>query len=375
MARGGYTSDPDSFWAKYGARTITFVVAAGLFVILVVAAAGSCATTVKNTEVGIVVNNITGVMTLQENGGMVLHLPFGLSNVYKIDKSQRVLSMTHDNVAPSHPMGDHVNIKTNDGSNVEMDVEVVYQLFSSRAANVYKELGDQENIDDVIRALTRSEIRSELGQLSTLDIAEAGPRKKKLDSTEKRLKQYLEPLGIEVVSINAQNFRFDPEYDKIIRDRKEADQILTNQKDYQDAAFEEGKRKIAEANRDKQSALAHLQGDLGKSLLIAEGDATRIVTKAQQQAYQLEREGEIALKTAEQEAAALMAEGQRRAQAMEKLFAAYEHGGEGLVKEQMMKLYDGVIVRARPYAASERIDQIQTQNIRATQIQPAAPGK
>ena len=90
--------------------------------------------------------------------------------------------------------------------------------------------------------------------------------------------------------------------------------------------------------------------------------------------FELAREGEIALRTAEQEAAALQAEGARKAEAMEKLFAAYEHGGEGLVKEQLMKLYEGVTVRARPYALSERVDQIQTQAVRsAVQPPPAAP--
>ncbi|HYF49173.1 MAG TPA: SPFH domain-containing protein [Planctomycetota bacterium] len=370
MARG--FGESESFWARYGSKSIAWAVGAGLFIILLIAGISSCATTATNTEVAIVVNNVTGGTSLLQNGGMVLHLPFGLSSVYKIDKSQRVLPLTATHRTKENPEGDHVNIKTNDGSSVAMDVEVVYQLDSGRAAEVFRELGPEENIEDILRGITRSEIRSQLGELSTLEIAEARHRKVKLDLTEKRLKEYMDQFGIQVVSINAQNFRFDAEYDKIIRERKEADQILTNQKDYQEAAIEEGKRKTAEAQRDKESALAQLKGDLNKSLLAAQGDATRIVTRAEQQAYQLEREGEIGLKNAEQESAALLAEGQRKAEAMEKLFAAYQSGGEGLVKEQLMQLYNGVTVRARPYSASERIDQIQTINMRAQALQPPA---
>ena len=91
--RDSYSRD-DSFWSRYGSKTITIAVTVGLLAILALSAAGSCATLVKNTEVGIIVNNITGKISLLENGGMVLHLPFGLSSVYKIDKSQRVLSLT-----------------------------------------------------------------------------------------------------------------------------------------------------------------------------------------------------------------------------------------------------------------------------------------
>jgi regulator of protease activity HflC (stomatin/prohibitin superfamily) len=380
----------DSFMAKYGSRAIVFIVGVGLFVVLALYAAGSCGTLVENTEVAIVVNNITGTKTPYDNGGMVMHLPFGLSSVYRIDKGQRVLSLTQLHQSPEHPSGDQVNIKTNDGSNVEMDIEVVFQINPKRADQAYKELGTEENIESILRALTRSEIRSEVGQLSTLEIAEAVPRSAKLDATQAKLKTELEPLGIDIVSINAKNFRFDQEYDRIIRERKEADQILTNQKDYQDAAVEEGKRTVAEAERDKASALALLKGELNKKLLTAEGEAKRLITtaekqaynierefnadamvanaagdaqrtktKAAQQAFQLTREGEIALKTADQQAAATLAEGQRKAEAMEKLLEGYATGGEGLVKEAIIKLYEGVKIKARPYAPSDRIDQVQ----------------
>ena len=376
MARGGFVGPGgDSFWSRYGARTILFVAGIGLFVFLALAAIGSCATTVINTQVAIIVNNITGTVSLMENGGMVLPLPLGLSSVYKIDKSQRVLALTQAHRSKDYPGGDHVNIKTNDGSNVEVDLEVVYELLPAQAFNAYRELGDDENIEDILRALTRSEIRSQFGELSTIEIAEALPRSSKLKITEQRLAEELHPLGIKIVSINAKNFHFDLEYDKIIRDRKEADQILTNQKDYQEAAKEEGKRKIAESTRDRQNEIAQLEGELAKRTLTAEGEATRLMTKAEQQSYQLQREGEIAVKTAEQEAAAVLAEGQRRAEAMEKLFAAYEKGGEGLVKEAIVRLYDGVIIRARPYAQSDRVDQIQTQSMRAIQSQQAPAGK
>lgn len=365
-------SDPDSFWAKYGTRTIAYVVGVGLFVVLALAGAGSCATMVSNTEVAIIVNNLTGGISLQQNGGMVLHLPFGLSSVYKIDKSQRVLSLTKAHVTKEHPTGDEVNIKTNDGSNIEMGVEIVFQIQTAHADQAYRELGPEENIEEILRALTRSEIRNQFGELSTLEIAEALPRSAKLNATQQRLKEQLLPLGIEIISINAQNFRFDAEYDKIIRERKEADQILTNQKDYQDAAKEEGKRMVAEATRDKQTALAQLQGDVAKKLLVAAGEAQRLVTKAEQTAYQQEKDGEAALQNAEQEAAALLAEGQRKAEAMEKLFAAYESGGEGLVKEALIKLYQGVIVKAKPYSPSDRIEQYQiAPGIPALQPNPA----
>jgi regulator of protease activity HflC (stomatin/prohibitin superfamily) len=356
--------DSPSLWERYGPRTIAYVVGFGVFVLLALGAMGSCATTAKNTEVAIIVNNVTGGVSLLENGGMVLHLPYGLSSVYKIDKSQRVLYLTKDHHPKpgnkeKHSGGEQINIKTNDGSNVQIDVEVVYQLIAKQAAKAYRELGDEENIEDIIRALTRSVVRSEFGELTTLQISEAQERTTKLAATQKKLALELEPIGIEIVSINTKNYHFDEQYDTIVKDRKVADQTLENQKDYQDTATEKGKRMIAEAERDKQTALAQLAGDLAKKLLVAEGEAKRTMTKAQQLAYQNEREGEIALKNAEQEAAALLAEGQRKAEGIEKLMDAYEKGGEGLVREALAKLYQGVKVRARPYSVGDKIEQFR----------------
>lgn len=370
--RGGIGNSSDSFWRKYGARAIVYMVGLGLFVVLAIAGLGSCATTAKNTEIAIVVNNITGRFSTLDNGGMVLHLPFGLSSVYKIDKSQRVLYLTKDSKHrdKEHPKGDQINIKTNDGSNVEMDVEVVYHITPENAREAYRELGDEENIEDILRALTRSVVRSEFGNLSTLEMSEPHARTLKLDTTQKKLAAELDPIGIKVVSINTKNFHFDAEYDKIIRERKESDQILENQKDYQDTATEKGKRMIAEITRDKQTALAQLAGDLAKKLLVAEGEATRTKTKAEQQAYQLEREGEVALRTAERESEALLAEGQRKAEGIEKLMDAYEKGGEGLVREALAKLYQGVKVRAKPYSVSDRIEQF-----RVAPVMPEEPAR
>jgi regulator of protease activity HflC (stomatin/prohibitin superfamily) len=374
--------EAESFWARYGARTIVYVVGLGLLVLLALGAAGSCATIAKNTEVAIVVNNVTGGVSLLENGGMVFHLPFGLSTVYKLDKSQRVLSLTkaqpgkqpqRSDTGKAVPKREPVSIKTNDGSNVTIEVELVYQIKSSRGFDAMRELSDDENIEDILTALTRSIIRSEFGELSTLEISEPAKRIEKLNATQKRLTKELDLSGtdqalIEIIAINAKSFGFDAEYDKIIRERKETDQILTNQKDYQDAATEEGKRLIAEGTRDKETALAQLQGELAKKLLIAEGEAKRMKTKSEQQAYQAEREGETALRTAEQEAAAVLAEGQRKAEGAEKLMEAYEKGGEGLVREAAAKLYQQVVVKARPYSASEKVDQVRF----APVMQPAS---
>lgn len=379
----------ESFIAKYGVRSISYAVGIGLSVLLVLIAIGSCATTVKNTDVGIVVNNITGNMTTYENGGMVLHLPFGLSTVNHVDKSPRNVFLSRNVTSEEHPDGEQVKIKTSDGSNVEADIEVVFQIDVKRPFIAYRELVensevnaddstsasghptnsrnavDPNNLEEILRAVTRAEVRNELGALTTASIADPTERTTKLHTVQKNLSAYFDSMAVEIVSVNAQNFHFNDKYEAIIKQRKSADQILVNQEEFRKAARKMRERIIAQADKEKSNALAQLQGELAKRKLTAEGEAKRIVTKANQEAYQLDNEGNIALANATQEAAAIKAEGEQKALAIEKLFEAYEHGGEGLVREAMVKFYDGVTVTARPYAPSDRIDQIRAVPIQA----------
>lgn len=373
--------DANSFIAKYGVRSISYAVGIGLGVILLLVAVGSCATTVKNTDVGIVVNNITGTITPYENGGMVLHLPFGLSTVNHVDKATRNMFLTRAVKTEEHPDGEQVKIKTSDGSNVEADIELVYQIDVKRAFIAYRELvensevnaddnttpsggnrrgsQDPNNLEQILRAVTRAEVRNQLGALDTASIADPNERTKKLHEVQKKLTAYFENMAVEIVSVNAQNFHFKKEYEDIILKRKSADQVLVNQDEFRKAEKKKRERIVAEADKVKSNALAQLKGELAKRKLTAEGEAKRIVTKANQEAFQAETEGNIALANATQEAAAIKAEGEQKAEAMAKLFEAYEKGGEGLVREALVKFYEGVTVSAKPYSPSDRVDQIR----------------
>ncbi len=139
--------DPNSFIGKYGVRSISYAVGIGLALLIVLVGISSCTTTVKNTDIGIVVNNITSNITIYENGGMVLHLPFGLSTVYPVDKSQRLLKLTREVKTSEHPDGEQVRIKTSDGSNVEADVEIVFQIDPKQAYIAFRELEEEKHVN------------------------------------------------------------------------------------------------------------------------------------------------------------------------------------------------------------------------------------
>ena len=348
--RSSYYGNQGNSFAK---GVVIAAVCVGVVIVLVFLF--TAGTSVKTTEVGIIVNNITGTKSTYSEGGTIFHLPWGLTSVYRVDKSQRVIMMATGQPDPRN----EIRVKTNDGSNVSIDVSLSFQIMSSRAADVYRDLDDEANIEDILISLTRSEVRDHFGRLSTLEISEATARVPKLKLIEDSLKAKCDPLGVEIVAILAQNFHFAAEYDTIIRERKESDQILANQSDYAAAAEQERQRIIAEATRDKQTAVEQVKGELSKLLVTAKGEAIRTLTKAEQEAYQEERQGEIALQIAQQDAIAIKVEVAKKAEAAGQMIAAYDQGGDGLLREALSKLYSGVTVTAKAYASSDRVDRLQ----------------
>jgi regulator of protease activity HflC (stomatin/prohibitin superfamily) len=75
---------------------------------------------VSASDIGILINNTTGKVTVKMEPGSFFYNDL-ISDLHTINKTLRTMRMNKSD-------GDHVRIKTRDGSDVEMDVEVNYRL-------------------------------------------------------------------------------------------------------------------------------------------------------------------------------------------------------------------------------------------------------
>lgn len=316
-------------------------------------------TIVKPGEVAVIMNNLTGDTQVQVTNGTIVHLPFGMTKVYKIDKTQQPIRMKGY---------DGVQIKTNDGSNVDMNVEVQYQIIPSEVKKIIEDIGRGDRYKQgLVRAYARSIIRDTLGTLSVTEIADPSNRDGKLDESKKKMEESLLKYGIAVTLITATNPRFNSDYEMMIKKRKEADQEVRNQKSAQITAQQEQYKQVAEATRIKKVEIRKAEGELAAKIIAVNEQSKQMLEKAEAEGYTLEKEGEQALVEGKNESEAILIEGLAKAEAIKKLSEAYEKGGQALVREALAEKFRGVTLEGRPYSLSTNIDRFSLEKAAASE--------
>ncbi|MCB9919302.1 MAG: hypothetical protein H6832_12945 [Planctomycetes bacterium] len=206
---------------------------------------------VDASAIGIRVNNLTGNITLRLEPGSFFYNSL-YEDYYQIDKTQKTLQMRSDT-------SEDVRIKTRDGADVRLDVEVNYRLLLEEPT-ILQRVIPESGVDKIfargdhrgagnqvleayqhkwIRDYSRSIVRYVFGQLSTEEFYESSKRTEKARESEKELNRLLHPHGIDVTKVVPDKFRFYEEYELKIREKKEANQEAEKQQDLARAAVED----------------------------------------------------------------------------------------------------------------------------------------
>ena len=127
--------------------------ARALWLVWLILAAAILTTTVdyvRPGQIAVIKNNLTGGETLKRTDGVVVHAPLGITRVYILDKTQQTVRMTATKGAGERRGLDNVRVKTSDGTNVFVDVELVYSLSPDLAQTVVRALGEDHRHADAV---------------------------------------------------------------------------------------------------------------------------------------------------------------------------------------------------------------------------------
>ncbi|HGY90610.1 MAG TPA: hypothetical protein ENK43_05495 [Planctomycetes bacterium] len=343
-------------------RVILMGIASIVAVVFLISGIFTCYDYVNPGEVAVIKNNLTGTEDLKIESGMVFHLPWGITDVFKLDRTVQVFRMTRHRGKGDRPGPDNVKIKVADGSNIEVDVEVIYQIIPTEAPAIIKHVGKGEAFKNkMIRSYARAVIREMYGKLTLEEISDPSKRAAQNVLVTESMNADLRPFGIEVTLINTTNFVFNSEYEKLVKLKKSTAQEYLNQAAAQEQALKEQETLIAQANRKKNNALIEARGKARKRLVEAENQAKQLVARAKGEAYAMKKEGQRKFSVATADAQAIEAEGLARAEGIAQLAAAYAAGGLGLVKEALAKKYMGTRIEGRPFSLSERIERLEVE--------------
>jgi len=171
-----------------------------------------------------------GVQQEIYTAGLNLVIP-GMQQMYRLPRGVQVLELTeYPQTAADQARKDRVaHIQTSDGFFVDVDVSILYRIVDPYL--VFTKIGPGTLFEDNgIIPKAEPALKETLGKLTTEDFYNSPLRVKKAQEARNRLNEELNPKGIQVEQVLVRYFRYSPEIQKNIEEKKLKDQLVfTNQ--------------------------------------------------------------------------------------------------------------------------------------------------
>ncbi len=270
-------------------------------VLLLVALLGTCITfgwvNVKPTEVAVEVNKVLG--KVDESPKNVGYHFFNRWITDMVIYRVAARAFPGDTLANEDSKKYNLELKTNDGQNISVDLTIIYALRSVEVPLLHQQIG-QNYEDQILLPQIRSEARLVIGAFSAEEIYQGKIRDTiQLTIKERLIKTLAQYPAIQIQDALIRHFSFSPEFEKAIEQKKLAAQQVEINKQQALAQEEMAKKQEAEARGLKLQAVQ-----------AAQGQAEAVKINADAQKYQLEAEaaGKLAIYKAEAEGKRLSAD-------------------------------------------------------------------
>jgi membrane protease subunit HflC len=326
-------------------------------------------TEVKDHEVGVWVNYVTGKMEVDQVPGKKIYIPF-IHQVFTLDKSPNRFLM-EGKADESTDRVRELTVRAADGSNFWFEtLEIQYQLIPGDAEEMLKDSGTGDAFKKFwLMSFARSILRDEFGKFDPEQISNPIDYSAARVKAQERLNAALKPHGIEVTQITMPKPKFASEYEKAIEDRKLADQEVERLKAKAIQLEKEKAKRLAEIESVQGQEFASLKGTLIASKTDAEAEKVKLQREAD--AYKIERtgEGEAQRLAKIEEARGLTEKYQKEAQGLLAKAEALARQGQIVVVEALAKKLAAARIEIVPYQRTESPARIEVEPAR---VLPAA---
>jgi len=275
--------------------------------------------------------------------GAVYFFPAVLNDWHTFDIKLYNIEMTHEPKAGDRPARDDLLFKTIDGNDISLDVIVSYRIDKEKAPFIlqYVASSNFELKDKVVRTISRSRPRDIFGELKTEEFYVSDKRDEKAELAKKVLNELLNPYGVIVERVSTKDYRFNPNYQRAIEDKKVAEQVAEQNKSATKAAQEEYLKKLEDAKGEVNKMVAEADGRFRQAQI----EADAYYAKQQRLAEATEAEGIADAKGITE---------------MNKALAG--SGGEVMVKLKLAEALEGKRIILLPAASGSGMD-IKTTNV------------
>jgi regulator of protease activity HflC (stomatin/prohibitin superfamily) len=335
-------------------------VAAALIVLVVTTLSVMRVGRISGDEVGVLLNKWTGETAIISQAGQRFYISL-THRLYVLDKTIQTLEMTVTPGQGERPGKDDVKIKTVDGSDVYVDVIVQYRIMPEKAGLVLETSGPGDLFKRKwARDFVRTEVRNQLGTLTTETFYDAAQRSAKIATATTESNQMLEPYGIHVDSIVLPTRpRFYTEYEAMIKKKKLADQQAQQEESKASAALQKKNTEEVTATNMKNVAIEKYQGDVERLIIQTEAECEKIQREADAYFDRVSIGAEATLYQKSQEAEGILATKKAEADGIEALGNALSgEGGRNMVMLEYAKRLQGVVVTGQPYLIDSNTSRV-----------------
>jgi regulator of protease activity HflC (stomatin/prohibitin superfamily) len=204
-------------------------------------------------------------------GSTYFFLPF-INDWHTFDTKLQNLEMVLDTGRGDRKARDDLLFKTIDGNDIGLDVIVAYRIDPAKAPYILQYVARDNHTlrEKIVRTIARSKPRDIFGELKTEEFYVADKREAQAQRAKEVLQEMLGPMGVQVERVFTLDYRFNPEYQKAIEDKKVADQRVEKNRSAQRAAQEEYKRKLEDAKGEVNKMVANADGEYQKAKIEAD---------------------------------------------------------------------------------------------------------
>ncbi|MGR3310814.1 MAG: SPFH domain-containing protein, partial [Candidatus Brocadiales bacterium] len=206
---------------------------------------------IQPSQVGVIVNNLTGSIKIIKQAGAKLYFPF-VQDIYVLDKAEQSMEMESANITPEMPHGNPVMVKTIDGGDVTLDLSIHYKILPEMADKIIQDSGPGDAYKKKwVYDYARTICRYTFGELTIDEFPDSVKRDMKAAKAKEEINRLLERHGIIITSVNLHDFRYYREYAERIHERRLADKEVEEQESRARAATENQKKVIIEEQKKK----------------------------------------------------------------------------------------------------------------------------
>ena len=300
-------------------------------------------------EVAVIVNNLTGGIKLVNRAGAVLYYPF-IQDIYILDKREQVLKMTSAEIDEKHPQGNPLIVKSIDGGDVVLDLQIQFRLNPDFAVHVVQNTGVGEIFKQKwIYDYARTICYYCYGELTLGEFPVSSLRDIKAQKAREEINKMLDPHGFFITSINLSDYRYYREYAEKIQERRLADKEVEEQKTRASAARENQRKVVMEETKKLEVEVARFRGDCDKRIMDARGSAEAKKQDAEAYLIRARYDADAEFERLAKEAEAVLATVKTEAEGIKLLRNALEgEGGRNLVRLEYAKRLKQTIIRSTP---------------------------